>query len=447
MNKIRGLHHILSSFYSAYCSCVSSLHLILVNNCRESIWPGLQGGAGHPSPKDGGFRLDGAKEVVVDVPDNWSGRIWARQGCYFDGNGTGRCVTGGCAGQLHCQGTCGEPPATMVEMTFGFYDRRFNLVPQLKHEKILGGASASPTTEKIHDVFKPTGTQRKKKKHSNNTQSLNIIIFINSYPDTQSLNIIIFINSYPVSHVSPPTSTPSLPIQIPQSLNSFPPWHRHRLHQTLRLHIHPQPAAPHLSPPIHAMRSLQGRVICTTNDKTMNVEVTRLAPHPKYKRRVGKKKKFQAYDPENQFQIGDLVQLEKCKPISKKKTFLAVSVPKRTAHKQPKEVTTHDLGIPTIERFLSGELNWFSKANRRLRPTIRFRLRKMITQFSKTTIRYNNDGQRGSRNGKTSAPTEPSSPRIITFDMGRQILIRRIEPVFRRQTAVFVRRSGSDCGK
>ncbi|KAI3716328.1 hypothetical protein L6452_23588 [Arctium lappa] len=90
-------------------------------------------------------------------------------------------------------------------------------------------------------------------------------------------------------------------------------------------------------PPIRAMRSLQGRVICTTNEKTVNVEVTRLAPHPKYKRRVRKKKKFQAHDPENQFKIGDLVQLEKCKPISKKKTFLAIPVPKRNAPKQPKE--------------------------------------------------------------------------------------------------------------
>ncbi|KAL4589198.1 hypothetical protein LXL04_002103 [Taraxacum kok-saghyz] len=99
-------------------------------------------------------------------------------------------------------------------------------------------------------------------------------------------------------------------------------------------------------PPIRAMRSLQGRVICTANDKTVNVEVTRLAPHPKYKRRVRKKKKFQAHDPENQFQIGDLVQLEKCKPISKKKTFLAIPVPKRTAAKQPKESAPQDIGIP-----------------------------------------------------------------------------------------------------
>ncbi|KAK1416851.1 hypothetical protein QVD17_25968 [Tagetes erecta] len=94
-------------------------------------------------------------------------------------------------------------------------------------------------------------------------------------------------------------------------------------------------------PPIRAMRSLQGRVICTTNDKTVNVEVVRLAPHPKYKRRVRKKNKFQAHDPENQFEIGDIVQLEKCKPISKKKTFLAVPVPKRTVSKQLKDVESN----------------------------------------------------------------------------------------------------------
>ncbi|KAK1414265.1 hypothetical protein QVD17_30009 [Tagetes erecta] len=106
--------------------------------------------------------------------------------------------------------------------------------------------------------------------------------------------------------------------------------------------IHHHHHRPTYLPPIRAMRSLQGRVINNTNDKTVNVEVVRLAPHPKYKRRVRKKKKFQAHDPENQFQIGDIVQLEKCKPISKNKTFLAVPVPKRASSKQ---VSSQEIGI------------------------------------------------------------------------------------------------------
>ncbi|KAG9132135.1 hypothetical protein Leryth_026531 [Lithospermum erythrorhizon] len=80
------------------------------------------------------------------------------------------------------------------------------------------------------------------------------------------------------------------------------------------------------------MRSLQGRVVCATNDKTVAVEVTRLAPHPKYKRRVKKKKKYQAHDPINQFKVGDVVQLEKSKPISKTKAFVAVPLPSRNSN-------------------------------------------------------------------------------------------------------------------
>ncbi|XVE88883.1 hypothetical protein DITRI_Ditri19aG0104400 [Diplodiscus trichospermus] len=101
---------------------------------------------------------------------------------------------------------------------------------------------------------------------------------------------------------------------------------------------------PTFLPPIRAMRSMQGKVVCATNDKTVSVEVVRLAPHPKYKRRVRKKKKFQAHDPDNKFKVGDFVQLEKSRPISKTKTFIAVPIPSRNG-KQGKE-ETGELGIP-----------------------------------------------------------------------------------------------------
>lgn len=93
-------------------------------------------------------------------------------------------------------------------------------------------------------------------------------------------------------------------------------------------------------PSIQAMKKMQGRVVCATSDKTVAVEVVRLAPHPKYKRRVRMKKKYQAHDPDNQFKVGDFVQLEKSRPISKTKTFIAVPVPPRNA---PKPI---GLGIP-----------------------------------------------------------------------------------------------------
>ncbi|URE37567.1 30S ribosomal protein S17 [Musa troglodytarum] len=110
------------------------------------------------------------------------------------------------------------------------------------------------------------------------------------------------------------------------------------------------PKIPHFSssppppPPsvltVRAMKIVQGRVVCVSSDKTVSVEVVRLAPHPKYKRRLRKKKKYQAHDADNQFQVGDYVQLEKSRPISKTKTFIAIPVPPRNSTRGV------DLGLP-----------------------------------------------------------------------------------------------------
>ncbi|KAL2516205.1 30S ribosomal protein S17 [Forsythia ovata] len=107
----------------------------------------------------------------------------------------------------------------------------------------------------------------------------------------------------------------------------------------------PPPPPPFLSV-IKAMRTLQGKVVCATSDKTVAVEVVRLAPHPKYKRRVRKKKKYQAHDPSNQFEVGDIVQLEKSKPISKNKSFVAVPVPSRNSPKTKENTSQQELGLP-----------------------------------------------------------------------------------------------------
>ncbi|KAJ0972052.1 hypothetical protein J5N97_020011 [Dioscorea zingiberensis] len=108
----------------------------------------------------------------------------------------------------------------------------------------------------------------------------------------------------------------------------------------------PSPPPPPPSIAIKAMKTMQGRVVCATNDKTVAVEVVRLAPHPKYKRRVRKKKTYQAHDPDNRFRVGDFVQLEMSRPISKTKSFLAVPVTARNAPKAPESIPEELLGIP-----------------------------------------------------------------------------------------------------
>ncbi|KAK8966149.1 hypothetical protein KSP40_PGU018637 [Platanthera guangdongensis] len=111
------------------------------------------------------------------------------------------------------------------------------------------------------------------------------------------------------------------------------------------------PPSPYLLPPppsslsIQAIKKLQGRVVCAASDKTVAVEVVRLAPHPKYKRRIRKKKKYQAHDADNQFKVGDFVQLQKSRPISKTKTFIAIPVLSRRNSK-PGEALPSTLDLP-----------------------------------------------------------------------------------------------------
>ncbi|XP_045803678.1 30S ribosomal protein S17, chloroplastic [Trifolium pratense] len=107
-------------------------------------------------------------------------------------------------------------------------------------------------------------------------------------------------------------------------------------------------AQAHFLPSIKAMKTMEGKVTCATNDKTVAVEVTRLQVHPKYKKRIRMKKKYQAHDPENVFKKGDLVQLQKIRPISKNKTFLAVAVPPRNrkSNNGGDANSSGELGIP-----------------------------------------------------------------------------------------------------
>ncbi|XP_062227261.1 small ribosomal subunit protein uS17c [Phragmites australis] len=85
---------------------------------------------------------------------------------------------------------------------------------------------------------------------------------------------------------------------------------------------------------IEAAKQLTGRVVTTKANKTVGVEVVRLAPHPKYKRRERIKKKYQAHDPDNQFKVGDIVELCRSRPISKTKHFLAVPLPPRDTRRK-----------------------------------------------------------------------------------------------------------------
>ena len=64
-----------------------------------------------------------------------------------------------------------------------------------------------------------------------------------------------------------------------------------------------------------------GEVVSTKMQKTIVVEVSRRVPHPKYKRIIGKRKKFYAHDEEGRANVGDVVRIIECRPMSKLKRW------------------------------------------------------------------------------------------------------------------------------
>jgi small subunit ribosomal protein S17 len=68
-------------------------------------------------------------------------------------------------------------------------------------------------------------------------------------------------------------------------------------------------------------RILQGVVVSDKNDKTVVVEVERRLTHPVLKKTVRLRKKYHAHDDANVFKEGDVVRIEECPPISKKKRW------------------------------------------------------------------------------------------------------------------------------
>jgi len=64
-----------------------------------------------------------------------------------------------------------------------------------------------------------------------------------------------------------------------------------------------------------------GEVVSTKMAKTIVVEVTRRVPHPVYKRIVSKRRKFYAHDEQQSAQVGDVVRIIECRPLSRLKRW------------------------------------------------------------------------------------------------------------------------------
>jgi small subunit ribosomal protein S17 len=71
-------------------------------------------------------------------------------------------------------------------------------------------------------------------------------------------------------------------------------------------------------------RSLQGVVVSDKQSKTVVVRVERRFTHPIFKKTIRRTKKYYAHDENNEFKVGDRVEIQEHRPFSREKRFKVV---------------------------------------------------------------------------------------------------------------------------
>lgn len=68
-------------------------------------------------------------------------------------------------------------------------------------------------------------------------------------------------------------------------------------------------------------RTVVGRVMSNKMQQSATVQVERRIKHPIYGKYMRRSKKYHVHDEKNELNIGDLVQIKECRPLSKTKSW------------------------------------------------------------------------------------------------------------------------------
>jgi small subunit ribosomal protein S17 len=76
-------------------------------------------------------------------------------------------------------------------------------------------------------------------------------------------------------------------------------------------------------------RTLVGRVVSDRMEKTVTVIVERRVKHAMYNKIIVRSSKYHAHNDNNQAKVGDVVEIQESRPLSKTKTWMVTSLLER----------------------------------------------------------------------------------------------------------------------
>ena len=74
------------------------------------------------------------------------------------------------------------------------------------------------------------------------------------------------------------------------------------------------------------LRTVEGRVVSNKMDKTVTVLVERQVQHALYGKYIRRSTKLHAHDADNACQMGDMVRVAECAPLSNTKNWRVVEI-------------------------------------------------------------------------------------------------------------------------
>ena len=80
-----------------------------------------------------------------------------------------------------------------------------------------------------------------------------------------------------------------------------------------------------------ANRTLKGRVVSDKMNKSITVQIERKVKLPLYGKYIRRSTKVHAHDENNECQVGDVVVVEQCRPLSKLKKWRFVKLVDRSS--------------------------------------------------------------------------------------------------------------------
>jgi small subunit ribosomal protein S17 len=88
-------------------------------------------------------------------------------------------------------------------------------------------------------------------------------------------------------------------------------------------------ATTEVTAPVKNTRTLVGKVVSDKREKTITVLIERRTKHELYGKIVARSSKYHAHDENNEYKLGDIVEIAESRPFSKTKAWVATKLVQR----------------------------------------------------------------------------------------------------------------------